>query len=105
MFFVGRKQSLVKKQNQKPLPLGIKWSAPFHPDFQGHNKLSSLNNKPYTDKSDLFRFTGRLNCSDWERNERLNIKISTFLVSNQTNMSNFHSLECEYVCERESVCV
>ena len=27
------------------VPLGIKWSARFHPDFQGHNKLSSLKSK------------------------------------------------------------
>ena len=91
----------LERKTKTPLPLGIKWSALFYPDFQGHNKLSSLNIKLYTDKRDLFRFTGRLNCSDWEQNERLNIKISTFLVSNQTNMSNFHV----YVCERESVCV
>ena len=34
-----------------------------------------------------------LNRSYWERNECLNIKICKFLVSNQANMSNFHTLE------------
>ena len=66
---------------------------PWENNYKSYRLKGSLLGRSARLSSFLICFTGRLNRSNLERNLCVNIKICKSLISNQTNISNFHPLE------------